>query len=170
MPHVHVLSPIETGRMPRWGSAVWAGLIAGVVFMMVEMPLVYLVGGMSPWAPMRMMGAILLGRDVLPPPATFDIGVAMAAMVVHFGLSIIYGLIGALLIFRLGTGIAILVGVVGGLLIYLINFYGFTALFPWFAEARNWMSIVSHMIFGAVGAWAYKGLAKRKIRGEERFA
>ena len=94
----------------------------------------------------------------------------MAAMIVHFGLSIIYGLIGALLIFRLGTGIAVLVGAVGGLLIYLINFYGFTALFPWFAEARNWMSIVSHMIFGAVGAWAYKGLAKREIRREERIA
>jgi hypothetical protein len=88
MPYVHLLSPIETGRMPHWRSAIWAGLIAGLVFMMVEMLLVSLVGGMSPWGPVRMMSAILLGRDVLPPLATFDIGVAMAAMVVHFGLSL----------------------------------------------------------------------------------
>lgn len=32
-----------------WKAAVWAGLVAGLVFMMVEMLLVWLVQGMSPW-------------------------------------------------------------------------------------------------------------------------
>lgn len=41
-------------------AAVWAGLIAGLIFMMMEMILVWLTGG-SPWGPPRMMAAIVMG-------------------------------------------------------------------------------------------------------------
>ena len=34
-----------------WSDGVWAGVIAGVVFMMMEMMLVWLVKGESPWGP-----------------------------------------------------------------------------------------------------------------------
>lgn len=32
-----------------WKAAIWAGVIAGVVFMMLEMVLVGTIGGQSPW-------------------------------------------------------------------------------------------------------------------------
>ena len=49
--------------------AIVGGLIAGLVFLTMEMILVATVGGGSLWGPPRMMGAILLGPEVLPPPA-----------------------------------------------------------------------------------------------------
>ncbi len=55
-----------------------------------------------------------------------------------------------------GLGLAVVGGIVYGLLIYVVNFYGMTAFFPWFAEARNWVSVFSHALFGAVLALVYK--------------
>jgi uncharacterized membrane protein YagU involved in acid resistance len=142
-------------------ASIWAGLIAGAVFMMLEMIMVPVFMGGSPWGPPRMIAAIVLGQDVLPTadqPASFDFGVLMAAMMLHFILSIIYAVIFGWICRKLSLGIAVLVGVVGGLLIYFINFYGFTAAFPWFAMARSWVSIVSHIMFGAVAAYSFKKL------------
>jgi hypothetical protein len=45
------------------------------------------------------------------------------------------------------------------LVIYFVNFYGFAAIWPWFAQARNWVSILSHITFGVVLAWSYKAIA-----------
>jgi hypothetical protein len=66
----------------------------------------------------------------------------------------------ALLISRLSLGPALALGGVGGLILYLVNFYGFTALFPWFAMARNWISIFGHLVFGLVTAGAYVSIRK----------
>ena len=129
-----------------WRAGVYAGLIAGVVFLILEMGMVWLFMGESPWAPPRMIAAMVLGEGVLPippdKPATFSLGVVTTAMVIHFILSIVYGVIGA------GCG----------LVIYLVNFYPIAnALFPWFAMARNWISIFAHIVFGAVVGAAYVG-------------
>jgi uncharacterized membrane protein YagU involved in acid resistance len=152
------------GAMPTkhsvsWKSAIWAGVIAGVVFMMMEMGLVALTGG-SPWGPPRMIAAMAMGRDVLPPPASFDAVIMIIAMGIHIVLSIVLAIVFAFLAARLGMGMAVLAGAVFGLVIYLVNFYGFTALFPWFAMARNMISIVSHIAFGVVLALSYKLIAR----------
>ncbi len=143
----------------NWRAAIWAGVIAGAVFMVLEMIMVPVFLGGSPWAPPRMIAAIVMGQGVLPPPATFDLGILMMAMVVHFALSIIYAIVLAWMIYRLAVGPALVVGAVFGLLLYLVNFYGFTAVFPWFAQARNWVSIFAHIVFGLAAAWSYKALA-----------
>lgn len=139
-------------------AAVKAGIIAGLVFMMLEMLLVPLFLGGSPWGPPRMIGAIVLGKDVLPPPDTFDLGVLLVALMLHLVLSVIYAAIIALLVRNMTLGKALAVGAILGLVIYLVNFYIMTGLFPWFAMARNWVSIFAHASFGIGAAWAYKGL------------
>lgn len=93
-----------------WKAAAWSGLIAGIVFVIAEMMLVWAVMGMSPWAPPRMMAAILLGKDVLPPPADFSMTATAAAMAVHLPLSILYGLILGWIVHRLEMGTALLAG------------------------------------------------------------
>ena len=168
MAHVHMLSDIETGSRPHWKAAVYAGLIAALVFLLVEMFLVTAAGN-SPWAPVRMIGAIALGQDVLPPPASFAFGIFIAAAVVHFVLAIIYSTILSLAIFRLDTWLAIIGGGVFGLLLYWVNFYGFTELFPWFVNARGSINIVAHLIFGIVAALSYKELAQSEISKERRI-
>ena len=144
-------------------AAVWAGIIAGVVFMALEMVLVATVGGGSPWGPPRMIAAIGMGKGVLPPPAAFDLGVMMVAMAIHFVLAILLGVILGLIVSRwkLGLMASIGVGAIFGLAVYLVNFYGFTALFPWFAMARTPITLVTHVVFGIVLGWSYHALAVR---------
>ena len=137
------------------GAAIVAGLIAGAVFMMLEMMMVPMFLGGSPWGPPRMIAAIAMGTDVLPPPATFDLGILMVAIMVHLALAIVLALVFALIAKGRPMGMAIMIGAVFGLVVYLVSFYGMTAVFPWFAEARNWVSAFAHVMFGVVLGWAY---------------
>lgn len=149
-------------RRLDWKAAAWAGVIAGAVFMMAEMLMVWLFMGQSPWGPPRMMAAMALGKDILPPPADFSFLAMAVAMMIHFPLAILYGLILGWVVHRLDTTTAVLAGAVFGLVaVYLVNFYGVAPmLFPWFAEARNWISLLAHVLFGAVLGGAYAGLRR----------
>jgi uncharacterized membrane protein YagU involved in acid resistance len=149
-----------------WKAGAWAGVIAGVVFMMLEMAMVWMFLGQSPWGPPHMIAAMVLGKDVLPPPETwapFDLTIMMVAMVVHFALSIVYGLIGAWLVHRFDAMGALMVGAAFGLAIYIVNFYLVAPVaFPWFEMARNWVSVFAHVMFGAALGLAYVRLRKAR--------
>ena len=136
-----------------WKAGAWAGLIAGLVFVMLEMGMVWIFQSESPWGPPHMIAAMALGKEVLPSPGTpapFDLKIMMTAMMIHLPMSIAYGLIGA------GLGLAI----------YIVNFYGIApAAFPWFVMGRNWIGAFSHIMFGAVVGVAYIALRKPKLTG-----
>ena len=155
------------GAYIDWKAGVWAGLIAGAVFLMLEMLMVWAFMSESPWAPPRMIAAMVLGEGILPQPnapATFGFGIVMTALIIHFVLAAGYGLIGGALAHRFGFGGAIAVGVAFGLALYLINFYLIAAvLFPWFAMARNWISVFAHIVFGAVLGLAYVRMRKPRV-------
>lgn len=138
-----------------WRKGAIGGLVAGLVFVMMEMALVPTVGGGELWGPPRMMGAIVLGSSALPPPATFDAGIVMVGMLVHFALSAVLGAVfaAAAVKLKLSGVMTIGAGAVFGLIVYFVNFYGFTSIWPWFAMARNWITIASHLVFGAVLGW-----------------
>lgn len=150
-----------------WRAGIWAGVIAGAVFMMLEMGMVWLFMGESPWAPPRMIAAIALGKDVLPmppdKPATFSSGIMMTAMAIHFALSIIYGLIGAWLVHRFDWFGGLMIDAAFGLALYIINFHMIAPVaFPWFEMAQNWISVFAHVIFGAILGVSYIALRKAK--------
>ncbi len=146
-------------------AAIKAGLLAGIVFMMLEMALVALIMGQSPWAPPRMIAAIGLGDGVLPPPATFDLTMFLVAMAIHLILAVILALIFAAIVAktRWSAGSTALAGLVFGLVVYVVNFYVMTSVFPWFAMARNGVSIFSHAVFGLVLGYAYHRLAAHVV-------
>ena len=146
----------------HWSAAIWSGIIAGAVFMMLEMVLVPVFMGGSPWGPPRMIAAIAMGKSVLPPPDTFAMVPVMVAMLIHFMLAIVLAIVLAMVVARMGTGAAVMVGAVFGLVFYVIAFYGMTAVFPWFAMARNWVSIFAHVMFGAVAALSYVWLRRSR--------
>lgn len=150
-------------RSIDWKAGIWAGLIAGVVFMMLETVLVGTIGGQSPWGPPRMIAAMAMGEGVLPPPAAFDLTIMMVRMMIHFGMSIVLGLIlgWAISCWRMSLVTAIGMGVVFGLAVYFVDFYLMTAVFPWFAMARGAISIFAHAVFGLVLGWSYRSLAER---------
>ncbi|TMM50070.1 hypothetical protein [Qipengyuania marisflavi] len=145
-------------------NGIIAGLVAGLVFLLVEMMLVPTVGGGALWGPPRMMAAIGMGPDVLPPPATFDAAIVMVGMIIHFVLSAVLGALFALAMrsLDLSRNMVMLVGMLFGLAIYFVNFYGFTAMFPWFAMARGAITAFAHLVFGGVLGWC---LVRNKSAG-----
>ena len=164
--HVMVTPPDGIHSETHWWAGAFAGIIAGIVFMMLEMALVMMVQGESPWGPPHMMAAMVLGKGVLPEPGTyapFSMMIMTVAMMVHMVLSVIYGLIGAWLVHRFDWEWALAIGAVFGLAIYIVNFYMIApAMFPWFEMARNAMSLFSHVVFGALLGLAYVWLRRPK--------
>lgn len=111
----------------------------------------------------QLTAALLLGNSVLPPPVAFDPGVMLTATLIHFTLSIAYAALLARLTARLGTGAALLAGAGCGGVIYIVNLYGCTLLFPWFAQARSWMACVAHVTFGMAAVLTYRWLRRTVI-------
>jgi uncharacterized protein YndB with AHSA1/START domain len=121
----------------------------------------------------HLTAALLMGPDVLPPPATGHWDILLVATLIHFALSISYALVPALLAARLAAGPAIVAGALYGLGIYFVNLYGLTLLFPWFAVARDWVTLLTHIVFGMAltgGCWWFaqgdrkaKALAPREV-------
>jgi len=153
---LHMQSHHLTNRLPDWRAAALSGLAGGVVFLILDM-LAMMISGGSIAQPFRMIAAIVMGSDMLD--ISFNANIVLAAAVVHFALAVAMGLILSLIIapfhFDSSMGMASAVGAIFGILVYLINFYGMTQFFPWFAEARNWMTVVAHIVFGIVLADAY---------------
>ena len=142
----------------NWRAAVAASIIAALVFAVVDIGLNWALRGVSPWMPLRMIAAIVLGPGALLPPDTFDAGVVLVAILLHLALSIVYGAFLAMVIPRLNTALGIVIGGLYGLALYYINFYGFSAFSPWFGDTRDWVNIASHFVFGAVLACAYAAM------------
>ncbi len=139
-----------------WRAALVASVSGGVVFALLHVGLMWAVYRVSPWVPARMIAAILLGPGVLSPPDAFDVVVLLAAISLHGMLSIVYGVLLALLLPTANTTWTIVIGGLYGLALYYVNFYGLNAFSPWFIEERDVVSLVSHFVFGAVVASVYK--------------
>lgn len=153
----------------HWKAALYAGIIAAVVSLIVETPIVWFLADLSLWVSARMAAAMVLGREVLPPPATFDLWIVTVALSIHLVLSMLYGLILALILTwfmrRMTLVRAIVIGVVFGLALYLINLHGFAPLlFPWFIALQNGITVFSHIVFGAALGGAYVAITKRAAK------
>ena len=158
------MSPAGITVGVKWRAAIWSGIVAGVVSTLAQMPLWALFTDTFPsslFRDARLTAAILMGRDVLPPPATFNLSIMLVAACIHFTLSIVYGVMVAIMTSRTGTGTAISIGAGFGASLYVVNLYGFTAIFPWFAEVRDWITLAAHIVFGVTAAATYKVLERR---------
>ena len=141
-----------------------AGIVAGIVATGAQVLLWLAFTDTLPWVlyrDARLTAAILMGQEVLPPPATFEWKVMVVATFIHVVISMGYGLILAFLIYRLCLARAIVAGSICGLAVYVINMYGMTLLFPWFSAARDWITILTHAVFGFSVAAVYKGLVRK---------
>ena len=101
-----------------------------------------------------MIRATLPGFDGLP--VSFDAGIVMVGLLIHFLLSLIAGAILTTIIHRWGLLVGLLVGALFGLAVYAINFFTFTLLFDWFYVLRSWPILLAHVLFGAVTGFVYE--------------
>jgi len=141
-----------------------AGIVAGIVATAAQLALWGIFSDALPailFRDARLAAAIVMGPGVLPPPATFDVGVMLVATVVHFALSIVYGVVLAPLVAVIDARRGLAVGGVFGLALFVLNMYGFTLVFPWFDAARDWITAAAHVVFGVTAAAACRYLSAR---------
>jgi hypothetical protein len=146
-------------------AGLWAGLIAGAVDLVLLMGIL-LGQGVPAGVTARMTAAVVLGTGVLPPPDTAGPGIIAAALGVHFGVSLVCGVIIALLIQRLERMPALAVGVGFGLAMWLVNYFAIApVMFPWLTAMRSAPTTpFAHAIFGVAAVGAYLAIAARDRR------
>jgi|CXWL01.1.fsa_nt_gi hypothetical protein len=160
-PRIHIPPPPPAPTPARegfdWAAGGWAGVIAGAAFLLIETTLITMFGSVTQTDAIRQIAAISLGESVLPT-STFTALVFMAAMAVHLPLSLLYARIVAAFVHGRSIPHAIGIGAVFGVALYFINYHAFTHLFPWFALARGWVTLTSHIAFGVLAAGTYAQL------------
>ncbi|WP_047866505.1 hypothetical protein [Rubrobacter aplysinae] len=143
------------GRWAATGAA--AGAIAGIVFIVFEMIMAGL-SGPSPFGPLRLISAIVLGQGALPPAPTIGLPAAIiVGLIVHFVLATVFGVIFGAILGGLSSRVGALAGsrgaligaaTAGGLLLWIVNFFVIAPIaFPWFTMANQVVQFFAHTFF-----------------------
>ncbi len=164
-------------QLVDWSAAVWAGSIAGTVFLLLNLFLIPAMVGGNAWTIVRLFASILLGEGVLAPPATASVPALGAALVAHYALSVVFALVIAWILHRWGIVIGVIGGALLGLALYCINFYTLTLAYPWFYAMRNGVFVFTHVVYGALAGGIYEALeveefvpAEPEVRNETKEA
>ena len=153
-------------QLVDWRAAFIAGLVAGLAFFVLQSALTARLLG-SPWVFPRMTAAMVLGRGVLPPPATFDAAVVAVAFGVHMLLALAYSALIAFVLHRWGLLVGVVGGTLLGLALYVVNYWTLAGLFPWFLDLKSGVALVPHLVFGALAGGVYELLeVERFVPGE----
>ena len=162
---LHLHSHHWVARSPDWTAAAVSGFVGGAVIMVMKLFWSTMVLDISPWAASHLVAAMLMGPDVLQSTA-FSFSVVTVALLTHYVLGMLFGMALAAIIapfhFDSSLGMVLLTGAAFGLVLYLLNFYGMIRLFPWFAEMRNWVTVLSQVLFGMSSALMYINLERQE--------
>lgn|SRR5574340_58781 len=155
-------------RLRRIAGVIAIGIFAGSVSTLAQIVLWLLFTDAWPgilYRDARLAAAIVRGPAALGASAGFDLSVMTLASAVHAVLSVLY----AALFCRIACAVSrpVLGGTLLGAALYVINMYGFTAVFPWFAAARDWITLSAHVVFGVACTFGCAWLRRRSppLRG-----
>ena len=138
-----------------WSAVVWAGLLSGLTMLLISIALPWLFLG-DPLLIVRLIASIMLGPKVIPPQAGLVPGIYVVALLTHFGLSLLFAGLIALIFHRWGMVVAFFGGAIIGGVIYFMNYYSFSIIFPWLFPYRNWMLLLANILFGALVGTLYE--------------
>ena len=146
---------------PRTTTTGWilsgavAGILAGIAFAMFEMIMAAVIDGTGAFfMPLRMIGAIGLGKSALDPGSSL-VTAGAAGLVIHMALSMMYG-VGIAIVFRLVPVLArsatsvLAVASLAGALLWVVNFHLIAPAlgWAWFPDGtRALTQVVAHTIF-----------------------
>jgi hypothetical protein len=151
-------SSVRMRQVVDWRASIWAGLLAGSTFLLLNVLATPLAIGGNGWVMVRLIASIPLGEGILTPLASYDLNALLAAFVTHYVLSIVFSMVLAYMIHRGGMRTGILGGAVFGLCLYCMNVYTLTWVFPWFFVMRGWAFLLTHVLFGTMAGGIYEGL------------
>jgi len=145
-------------QLVDWRAAFVAGLVAGTVFLLINLFVVSGGGHGGPWVMIRLWASVLMGNTIVAPPATFHAGALVAALVTHFALSIGAAALLAVIIHRYGLWVGIIGGAAYGLALFSINMYTLAYFFPQFLLLNGLPFMGAHVVFGALAGGVYEAL------------
>ena len=145
-----------------WPKAVLAGIVAMIVFAVVEMAFSWALRGQSPWQPLAIFGSATIdalwpGRHAGGGPRTIAVGAALL-----LALGALSGVILASIVDRIGVVPAAIAGFVFGLAMFAVDLYALAGIFPELAALRDWMSGLAYAIQGALTAGLYKAVTRHE--------
>lgn len=155
------------GRSPDLMAAAAAGFAAGAVLMVMELAWAAVYQSDALWRIPQLVAALTMGpyTTLHAPADVFDPAIVGVALLTHYVLGIGFGIVlGAVIAGyhyddeRGGLSLPV-IGAVFGAALYVINFYGLTEAWGWFAEMRGWGTFVAHLVFGITAAMLYGKLA-----------
>lgn len=152
----HVVETVQLRKVVDWRAAFWAGLVAGTVFLLANLFVVPALMDGRFWISVRLVASIVLGRDVLAPPATAHAGALLAAVGIHYVLALAMTAVIAYVVHRGGLVGGVLVGALLGLAFYFIDYYTLTYFFPQFFAMKHGSVVASHVVFGALAGGVYE--------------
>lgn len=148
--------PIKVKLIMDWKAAIWAGLISSIVFYLINIFIIPLILGGNMWIIIRLFSSIILGEEILAPPATYDLYALITSIGINFILSVAFTFLIAFVLHKWGLLTGIIGGALFGLAIYAFNFYTLSYFFPWFFALSSWPFVVAHLIFGATAGGIYE--------------
>lgn len=147
---------IEMRQVMDWSAALWAGIIAGVIFFLLNIFFVPFILGGNMWIIIRLFASIFLGEGILAPPATFNLVALLVSIFSTLVLSIGFTVLIAFILHRWGLLTGIIGGSLFGLAIYLVNFYSLSYFYPWFFAMSSWPFVITHILFGGIAGGVYE--------------
>jgi hypothetical protein len=156
---------MESGTRRSIGEGIAAGLIAGVIFAVVEIAGAVMMGNPA-LMPVRMFASVVLGQGAMEGPLGTPLVVGTIA---HLGLSAVFGIIYGLFSGRLSGatktsfGRQAGIGILFGLALWFVNFQIIArVLYPWFLGAPQFVQAVMHgLAFGLPLALIYAASERR---------
>ena len=161
---LHIHAPAwARARSADWAAAAVAGFAAGAVLMLLELVWAATTSVDGPWRISALVAALAMGPTALESTGpNFD--VLAVALVTHYVLGVVFGLVLGFLIGRLhyeqSAGMMQVLGALFGAVLYFVNFHVMTAVFPWFVELRGWATLIAHLVFGMTASLLYWKLAR----------
>ncbi len=163
---------MQTAReTPAWAikHGVIGGAIGGIIFAIAEMIGGSVIDGSPFFMPLKAFASIPIGKE--PPKIAWATAVPVG-VISHMVLSIIYGVIFALIIaylpmLRVSPVLLVVAASVYGFLLWLINFFVVAGAIsrPWFKMAPRGEQFVYHTIFYGTVLGLYLVAVMRRERG-----
>ena len=142
-------------------TIIFAGIAAGTLSTLAQL-LLWAASGEDAWTLLLrdagLTAALLPGGSAPSPSDGIDARIMLAATGIHFALSIAYAALLLPVAKRLAFTPSMFAGAGFGAALYFVNLYGFTFIFPWFAQARGGITLAAHLAFGIAVMLTYRSL------------
>jgi predicted membrane-bound spermidine synthase len=96
---------------------------------------------------------------MIPPQYAMPL---LVSWILHLLVSLVYGLVVSLAASRFRQSKAFIAGAVAGLILYGLNLGVVSLCWP-FLRGPELGVLLDHIVFGLIGAGAYRGLLKRRV-------